>query len=89
MKVSPTKGGTTTNFTVTWASATAPTGYVYDVQIQRPGGGLVNWQTGVTAKNASFVPDAGVGVYAFRARLRKTSNGKASGYSAAKKITVS
>jgi streptogramin lyase len=90
MKVQPTSGGPSTPFTVTWASGTAPAGFLYDVQIQRPGSGsFVDWQVGVTAKSTTFTPDAGVGVYQFHARLRKVAGGKASGYSAAKKITVS
>jgi plastocyanin len=46
IKASPQHGIITTQFTVTWASVTAPVGFVYDVQIQRPaGGGFVNWGT--------------------------------------------
>ncbi len=89
LKASPASGGTGTTFTVTWSSATAPTGFVFDVQILRPGSSYVNWKLGQTARSATFVPDAGTGVYKFRALLRKTSNNKKSGYSPAKKITVS
>lgn len=87
--ISPATGRRTTNFTVTWASATAPTGYVYDVQVKRPGAtAFVNWKTGQTARSSAFVPDAGTGTYQFRARLRKPAVAKASGYSAAKSISV-
>lgn len=90
MKATPATGTTTTQFKIQWATITAPAGFVYDVQIQRPtGGGFVNWMTGVTINRGRFTPDAGAGTYAFRARLHKTSNNKASGYSAAAKITVS
>jgi plastocyanin len=90
LKVAPNTGGTGTTFTVTWASAIAPAGFVFDVQIRRPGAStFANWKIGRTARNASFVPDAGTGTYKFRALLRKTANGTKSQYSPAKKITVS
>jgi streptogramin lyase len=84
----PSTGTTGTTFKVTWAIATAPTGYTYDVQIKRPASGYANWQAGVSASHATFVPDAGSGTYAFRARLRHTADNTASGYSPAKLITA-
>ena len=48
----------------------------------------MNWQTGVTVASTTFTPDGGTGTYQFKARLHNTTNGKKSGYSAAKKITV-
>jgi plastocyanin len=90
MKFKPKKGGTGTSFTITWATAAPPAGFVFDVQVKRPGAAaFVNWQTGVTTQSATFQPDAGTGSYQFQARLRKTSNGTASGFSAAKGIKVS
>jgi streptogramin lyase len=90
VKVSPTTGTTSTTFTITWASVTASAGYVFDVQIKRPGSTVfVNWMTSQTVPSASFVADAGVGAYSFRSRLRNTANAKASGYSAAASIAVS
>jgi hypothetical protein len=60
------------------------------VQLRRPGSTVfVNWRTGQTARSATFVPDAGVGTYTFRARLRKPAVGRASGYSPNRSITVS
>ncbi|HEX2220775.1 MAG TPA: PKD domain-containing protein, partial [Gemmatimonadales bacterium] len=89
VQVSPAGGTAATAFTVTWASASAPSGYVYDIQIQRPGTtGFVNWKTGQTARSATFTPDRGAGTYSFRARLKKTSNGRASGYSPTQSVTV-
>jgi hypothetical protein len=44
--------------------------------------------TNQTALSGDFVPDHGTGTYQFRSRIRKM-NGKASGYSAGKTITVS
>jgi plastocyanin len=88
--ISPATGSRTTRFTVTWASAVAATGYVYDIQIRRPGAtAFVNWKTGQTVRSGYFVPDAGAGTYAFRARLRKPAAAKASAYSAVKSISVS
>ncbi len=90
MKFKPKKGGTATSYTITWATAAPPAGFVFDVQIKRPGAAAFsNWQTGVASLSAAFHPDAGTGSYQFQARLRKTSSGAASGYSAAKGIKVS
>jgi streptogramin lyase len=90
IKVSPTTGTTSTTFTITWSSITAPSGYVFDVQIKRPGSAaFVNWMTAQTASSATFVPDAGIGTYSFRAQLRNTGNTKTSGYSPVGSIKVS
>jgi streptogramin lyase len=86
----PASGGTTTAFTITWATGAPAAGFVYDVQIKRPGSSsYVNWQSGVTAPGAMFTPDAGAGSYSLRARLRKISSGASSGWSAGKTISVS
>jgi plastocyanin len=84
----PKRGRQDTTFTITFSAANAPAGFVFDAQIKRPGAPFVDWQTGVTNRTATFVPDAGRGKYQFRSRLRKTSNGEASAYSTAKRITV-
>lgn len=93
MKVNPSSGPPSTVFKVRWASATPPLYYVFDVQINPLGGGFVDWKVGETAKSANFSSSdpfwAGPGTYEFRARLRNTLNGNASGYSPAKSITVS
>ena len=86
----PLSGGVTTTFTITWASAAAPPGYVFDVQIKRPNAiTFTDWKTNQTALSATFVPDSGTGTYSFRSRLRNTTNKKASGYSPPTPITVS
>jgi hypothetical protein len=78
-----------TPFTVTWATGAPATGFVYDVQVKRPGStSYVSWRSGVTTPSAAFIPDAGTGSYSFRARLRKTTNGTFSGWSASKTISV-
>jgi hypothetical protein len=88
--ISPATGTRTTSFTVTWASAVAPTGYVYHIQVKRPGTTtFVNWKNNQTVRSGTFVADAGPGTYTFRARLRKPSVAKASAYSAVKSISVS
>jgi plastocyanin len=92
MKVAPVTGNLTTVFTITWANAPPPLpGYVFDVQISRPGGpGFVDWKPGVTTKTATFTADSGTGTYLFQARLHNANpgNGFASNYSAPISITV-
>ncbi len=84
----PASAALGTTFTITWASATAPLGFVYDVQIKFPGAtSFTAWRTGVTYKSTTFTPGRR-GDFFFRARLRRTSNGRASGYSNPKKIRV-
>ena len=83
-----------TEAAVTWASAAPPAGYVFDVQVEQPGSQtFVDWKTSQTSTNAVFGPSdplyIGAGTYAFRARLRKSSNGKASGYSTAASVGLS
>jgi hypothetical protein len=86
---SPASGSTATSFTVTWSSAAPASGLVFDVQLKRPGStSFANWKTGQTTASSTFKPDAGSGTYAFRARLRRTANNKASGWSATKSISV-
>lgn len=90
LNVAPKSGGVDTQFTITWATSPPETGYVFDVQILRPGSSeFVDWQVGVTQQSTVFIPDSGVGEYQFIARLRNTANGAASDYSAPEKITVS
>jgi len=87
---SPSTGNETTEFTITWAANNAPSGFVFDVQIRRPGTtDWVDWLTDQTVNSATFVADAGTGTYGFRARYRNTTNGASSQYSTAKTIKVS
>src|SRR5262245_25420428 len=85
----PTVGNVQTTFTVTWASATAPAGYLFDTQIKRPAGNWVDWKPGKTGMSSTFKADVGVGTYQFRSRLRKTANGAFSGWSPLASIVVS
>jgi len=80
MTAAPASGGTSTSFTITWASAVTP-GAVYDVQVKRPGSSVyAAFRTGVTTLSASFTPDAGAGTYVFRAKTRAPGGGQ-SGWS--------
>jgi plastocyanin len=83
----PASGGVTTEFTITWATGPVA-GFLFDVQIRRPGSSWADWKTGVTALTSTFTPDAGTGQYSFRARIRNATSGKASQYSPAVTITV-
>lgn len=87
--VSPRSGTRSTTFTLTLGSAPPPPGLAFDVQVKRPGTSsyamLVN---GTTATSVAFVPDAS-GTFVFRARLRNTTTGKASGWSVVVKVPVS
>ncbi len=87
--VAPGAGATSTTFMITCASASPPSGYVFDVQISRPGGtGFVDWRKGVVTTSSAFVADAGPGTYGFRARLRRLSNAAHSRWSSAASVSV-
>jgi plastocyanin len=89
LSAAPASGTTATTFTVKWSAASAPSGFVFDVQIKRPGStSYASWKTAQTAASATFLPDAGAGMYAFRSRLRRTADNRAAGYSPAASISV-
>jgi plastocyanin len=71
---------------VRWATASAATGLVYDVQLRRPGGAWHPWRTAVTARKATFEPGK-AGTFRFRARMRRPG-AAAAGWSAAGAVTV-
>jgi plastocyanin len=78
MDAQPETGLPTTTFVLTWASTSAPTGFVYDVQIRRPGAGhWRSWMRGVRLPGHAFRPDRGTGPYRFRSRFRSVGNGHA------------
>jgi hypothetical protein len=89
MTAAPETGDTRTRFSLRWSSDPAPAGFVFDVQIRRPATPFTEWRTGETHPAGAFVPDAGSGDYAFRARLRSTANGRSSEWSPAVSIAVS
>ena len=87
--ISPITGSVTTPFSIVWASVSAPAGLIYNVQVRRPGSSTwANWFSG-TSPSQSFTPDAGVGTYSFRARVKSSSGPTAIGWSTVKSITVS
>jgi plastocyanin len=63
-------------FALTWATAPAPAGSVYDVQLKRPGKAWRAWRSELTDPSASFTPKH-LGVFRVRARLRSLSAGSA------------
>jgi plastocyanin len=86
---SPGTGQQSTVFTVTWAADRAPTGFAFDVQIQRPGSSQwTTWQSAQTLNSATFTPDSGTGTYKFRARYRSSTSSKASKWSGPASIRV-
>lgn len=88
VRVTPSSGGIHRTFTVTWASVVPAGDHVYDVQIRRPGRNWTSWRTGVAARADDFMPDGRKGRYRFRARMRDTGLGRASGWSVAATIRV-
>jgi mannan endo-1,4-beta-mannosidase len=93
-QVTPAGGGTTTRFTVIWASS-RPSGYVFDLRYRfKPAGATrwgswATWKSSAAATSAGFVPNQGAGAYAFAGRLRNQNTGRASEYSPEVAISVS
>jgi hypothetical protein len=86
---SPSSGSTTTSFTVQWATGPAPSGFVFDVQIKRPG--TTTWKpllADTSSGSVSFIPDKGTGTYSFRAHTQR-AGGASTQWSVAKTVTVS
>jgi plastocyanin len=71
VRAAPATGSPSRARTITWATGPAAVGFVYDVQIRRPGSGWTSWRLGVVKPGASFRADAGTGRYRFRARLHE------------------
>jgi hypothetical protein len=87
--VSAPAGPAGSTFAIQWAFDRLPAGFVSDVQVKRPGSATwVLWRSAQATNQATFVPDAGPGTYAFRARLGRTSGGATTGWSPAAAITV-
>jgi plastocyanin len=84
----PYRGPVGTHFTIKWAQKPAQPGYVFDVQIKRPGETSFHpFRTGVTIRQSTVTPGS-PGQYFFRGRVRSTATGEASGFSPASHITV-
>jgi plastocyanin len=87
VRANPLKGPAGTEFVILWSAAPPPAGFVFDVQIAKPGQQFVDWLSGTTNRKKRFTP-ARTGRYLFRARLRKLSTNRSSNYSPAAKIDV-
>jgi hypothetical protein len=89
MLVVPARADQGSEFMLMWAFDRNPAGWVSDVQVRRPGS--TGWEVlfvDATEGGAGFVPDAGPGQYAFRARLRREDSGAASEWSPVVTIAV-
>jgi plastocyanin len=85
---SPGSGTTSTVFSVRWATGPED-GFVFDVQVKRPG--TRSWKallTDTPAASMSFTPDRGEGTYSFRARTQRVG-GASTQWSVAKQLNVS
>ena len=81
--------GMGSSFTIQWAGALPPSGYIYEVQWKKPGTtSFSNWQTG-SASTQTTVALTLVGTYQFRSHLKQVSTGKSCGWSATLSITTS
>ena len=89
MKAAPTTGTTSTSFAIAWAAVVPPAGYVFDVQIKRPGdSAFIFFRNGTRSTRASYIPNKGTGTYVFRARLREPGVSAQSSWSPTRTITV-
>jgi mannan endo-1,4-beta-mannosidase len=92
--VTPANGHATTSFSVIWSTRQL-SGYLFDLQYRfRPVGvtgwkSWTNWKTGTAVTSSIFVPNQGIGSYAFHSRLRNAATGRASAYSPDISISVS
>jgi hypothetical protein len=82
MRAAPRRAGVHHAFVLIWARTAAPIGSVFDVQAQRPGGRWRPLVVGASARQGTFVPDAGRGRYRFRARMRSSTSDAAARWSA-------
>ena len=90
MEAAPARGTRRTTFQLYWCFCRAPAGYVFDVQLKRPGvGSFTSLATGTAAGALSVTFKHLDGTYRFRARIRRRATGRASGWSPAASIRVS
>jgi hypothetical protein len=86
----PSSGPGGTTFTIRAGSAAPPAGFRYVIQRRRPGAsGFTTWKT-INTATTTFRTNASTadGVWRFRSRLRRLSNGAVSGLSPSDSITV-
>jgi plastocyanin len=86
MTASALSGTTSTTFTLHWATATAASGFKYVVQKRAPGGSFTSFKT--TSSPSGTFKTSTTGTWQFRAKLKRTSSGAASGNSPTLSITV-
>lgn len=87
LTLSATTGTTSTSFTITWATAALPADFAVDVQRKGPTGDYATILSHTTT--LSITQKLAAGSYSYRARLVRLSDGDATRYSPAGKITVS
>jgi plastocyanin len=86
MTISPSTGTTATTFVIAVATVSLPSGFVEDIQRRKATGTFTTWKS-ITTKTTTWSP-ASTGTWQFRARLRKTSNNQATGWSPVKSVEV-
>jgi plastocyanin len=86
-RANPPEGPVGTQFVLVWSATPPAAGFVFDVQIARPGEQFADWLVGTTKRKRRVTP-TNPGRYLFRARLRKLSNNRSSDYSPSAKIDV-
>jgi plastocyanin len=79
LRVSPSSGPLSTTFTITVADQPAPAGMTQDIQKRRVGGTWKTWRS-TTGMSTTFKPTK-TSTFQFRARLRRTSDNVATGWS--------
>ena len=87
MRSTPGSGTLATNFTIRVANVNAPSGYTQQIQMRKKGGTFAQWRN-VTGQTTTFSPSSKA-VWQFRSRLRRLSDGTATGWSPVLSITVS
>jgi plastocyanin len=88
-QATPPSGPVGTQFTVKVSQIPAPPLFLYDVQMKNPGGQWTDWMIGITTATVNWDSTGKpTGLYQFRSRLRRISDGSASLYSPASKVTV-
>jgi plastocyanin len=79
MSAAPATGTTSTTFVIRVATLNAPTGFTHDVQKRKAGGTFATWRA-TTGQTTTFTSST-KGTFEFRGRLRRTSDGTATGWS--------
>jgi plastocyanin len=89
LRAFPRSGPVGTKFRITVATIDAPSPFVYDIQKADPGGGFLDWMTGVVLKSSTFDSTGQpTGTYRFRSRLRNSSTGFSSDWSPPVSVSV-